>query len=103
MEHGVPKPLKIKKEKLVLKPKVDMGKTNRNIKEEEQDKVFGLIDPAMFKGNTDLQIHLNIGIHKKIRMNFDKSNSLQIKKMKKRIANEDYNIRLPDEEIKRGD
>lgn len=89
-----------RKQKLIMKQPVDMGQPSVMEDEVGEEKHNSQIDPSMFKGNVDLQTHIHRGIHKMIRINIEKSTSLQVRKEKKRIAQEDFNLRLPEEEIK---
>ena len=83
--------------KVVRNPPVDMG-----VQKTANDQMYGAtIDPSTFKGNVDLQMHLNHGLHSKMKVKFDKSQSITKKKIKKRTAQDDFNIRLPDSEIKK--
>jgi hypothetical protein len=86
--------------KTVRNPKVDMGVSK--VQDDKDDNKYGAtMDPKNFKGNVDLQIHLNMGIHNLMKKKqYEKSMSMYAKKFKKRIAIDDYNIKMPDEEIK---
>jgi len=72
-----------------------MGVKNRN----EEQQYGTTLDTNMFKGNVDLQMHLHASIHSKSKKKWEKSKSLKNTKISKRIVFDDFNIKLPDDEI----
>ena len=70
------------------------------VKKDAGDNLYGTtLDPTQLKGNVDLQIHLHTSIHSKSKKKFEKSRSIQKKKINKGLVFDDFNIKLPDEEI----
>lgn len=97
-----PKPALDENRRVTRKAKVDMGIPKQKIKEQQNGKKYNVtMDPKNLKGNIDLQQHLNTVLHNKIKRQFDRSLSIQMQRQKKITAQDDYNIKLPDEEIRK--
>lgn len=92
----------VRQAKIIRKPKLDMGLPSITKKdEEEQYGQSASQDPKRFKGNIDLQQHLNRVYHNKSKIKFEKSLSVRKQKVDRRTATDDMNINLPEDEIKR--
>ena len=55
-------------------------------------------DVTICKGNIDLFTHINDDCHGKLKKKLDRSKSTRMKKVKKRVAGDDYGILIPEDE-----
>lgn len=82
------------------KPKVDMGRTFNNVPADEK-QLSSNFDPKLIKGNTELYQHIIEDVHSKMKTKFEPSGSTRVKKIKKKVYQDDHGIRLPTPEIRK--
>ena len=90
-----------KKAKIVLNPRVDMGIPQQKPGQEHQARAGATFDPKQFKGNVMLFQHLNEVALSMLRKPVEPSASVKKKKHIKTSFNDDYGLKLLEEDIKR--